>query len=355
MNPDHFENLPNDEKISQSSTELLDDLLEELKKRHDGYSSLPTLLYDLKYGTIKKAAELIHLPADLPVVMRLAELMPGYDGSSFYRTRHSLISLALAVMVGWLLGGFLSTLLDFFTLGGEILRPATIFAFIWLEDFLSSDPEARRILLSILGLGGLARLGASLASGLVSLANFASIRNLIFGQGARAGLFKSMWLWLGAIFLIAFFARKTTGLDLARIKLSLPGQIRERLALAIFILSSFQESEDRIRRLENLESVEKDVSEMRKYRKLALSILPMLDSLPADARDYLSKQLKEAGLEENKPDLDIFIWKEERDRPLYSPIGYVKEGDTCKILRRPVTINGELKKGQAQRLPQAAL
>ncbi|MBD5642015.1 MAG: hypothetical protein HDQ91_06315, partial [Desulfovibrio sp.] len=133
-------------------------------------------LYDLRLETVRDAAELAGAKPGEERLYELAQALPAYDISSLYQTRASLLSLVSSVLAGWLLGGFLATVLGIFGLGGEILRPMAILACLWVMEYFSANPRARRIGLAALGLGGLARLAAGLASGAARIASFGSIR-----------------------------------------------------------------------------------------------------------------------------------------------------------------------------------
>lgn len=336
----------------QLACALTEEFTANLQKQPDDPAALSRMLYDLKLETVKQSATLLRLDPSTQEMLELAETLPLYSVLPFFRSRASLLSLALAVLIGWLCGGILATLLNFLSLGGDILRPVCILACLWLEDYLGSNPKARKYTLAFLGLGALGRFASSLAIGMARLGNFTSLRQLIFGSIPKAGFFKSLWLWLGAIFLIAFFAKKPAGLDYVALRHNLNLQIKERIKFCLFFMEHLQARDKLIDELEHKQDV--DLSDIcpKNDCKLALALIPMLPQLDVNAAKYLRLKLEETGYEVPDQDSDIIIWEEERHRPIYDPLGLVKNGDKCKILRKPVTVDGKLIKGQIQRLPE---
>lgn len=309
------------------------------------------VLYDLRLETVRQAAELVRAEPDENELRDLAQALPAYDIASLYQTRASLLSLGSAVVVGWLLGGFLATVLGLFKLGGDILRPCAIFACLWGEEYFSVNPRARRIALAALGLGGLGRLAAALAAGAVRIASFGSIRQLIFGALPRPNIFKCLWLWAGAIFLCIFFARRETSLNFPALKQSLVRQIEERLRFCALVLSE-------LAKLRKEAATATDAAAGANGRcprqdcELAQAALSLLDTLDADKSAWLAGILARVGYEPKEG--GRIIWDSAIHAGLYEPLGLIRDGDECLVLKRPYLVNGRVTRGQAQRLPVGA-
>lgn len=305
------------------------------------------ILQDLKLTICQDAARLASFGPPDDLLWAMAADLPDFETASLYKTRASLLSLAAAVFLGWLLGGILATLLGFLGLGGEIWRPAAILGSLWLEDYLGSNPRARKVLLTVLGLGALGRLAAALAAG---AARFGNLRSLIFGAGSRPNFFKTAWLWFGAFLLYVFFAKKITGLDISAFQHSLDAQIYERLRLMRLF---FAELAHRQRRIDSMAAADagRDASAQKRLDTLAASIMAALNSLDADHSRFLAGCLARAGYSQQDMDRDYIIWREDL-ADSYDTVGLASPGDNCLILRRPHEADGKLAKGLAQRVAQ---
>lgn len=306
-------------------------------------------LQDLKLTTVRAAAELAGAHPGDDLVWDLAAVLPDYDDQSLYQARSSLLALACAVFLGWLLGGFLATFLDFLGLGGEIIRPAAILSCVWLEEYLGTNPRARKIMLTVLGLGGLARLAAAMAAGVARFTSLGSIRQLIFGVGARPNIFKTAWLWFGACLLFVFFARKTTGLDLGLFRQNLARQIAARLSFLRFVFRELQMRDNALESVKDRASNRDSSLCPKKDCQLARAAISLLDSLDGDKAAWLASSLALAGYEPKDIQSDYLIWSPDQAEN-YEPVGLVKAGDRCRILKRPFSRNGVVSKGQVQRL-----
>lgn len=334
-------------KITAKSAALAEPVLAICQTSPSDSAKLQSELYDLRLATARAGAELINFQADPDLVLALANALPEYTSESLYQSRSSLLSLGVAVFLGWLLGGFLDTLLNLAGLGGEILRPAAILGAIWLEEYLGINPRARRIMLTVLGLGALGRLAASLAAGVV---RFSSLGSLIFRQGAKPGFFKSAWLWLGAIFLYVFFARKTTGLNIIGFREDLLTQINQRLKLTCLVLQIIKDKTSELDKIKDqLARAPKSDLCPKTDCQLALATLSMLNSFTPDQRRYLSDCLTLAGYAPKGQDSGYLVWNQVEYGDLYEPLGLIKDGDRCLVLQAPYQEGKEIIKGVVQR------
>ena len=279
-------------------------------------------------------------------------MLPGYDTAGFYRTRSSFLALALAVLLGWFAGGIVSTLFGFVGLGGEILRPAAIFGAVWLEDYLSTNPRARRIMLAFLGMGMLTRYAAALAAGMVRFTSFASLRSLIFGSLPKINIFKATWLWFGALIMFAFFAKKQTGFDSVLARESLTRQIEQQLALCVYVFFRFKLHTEESQSLRlSLEEKAGSGKCPLKNCGLAETVINMLDTLKPDQRHHLGDALAQAGYDVQNREDTWLIWNAAEHEPLYNALGLVRDGDKCIVLSRPYQVGNEMIKGTVQRMP----
>lgn len=304
-------------------------------------------LYDLRLGTVREAAELAGATVDDELLYELAQVLPAYDISSLYQTRASFISLTSSVLAGWVLGGLLATVLGIFRLGGDILRPCAILACLWCAEYFSVNPRARKIGLAALGLGGLARLAAGLASGIVRIASLGSLRQFIFGSLPRPNIFKCLWLWVGAIFLCIFFARRETSVNFAALQQSLEKQVGERLDFCILTLREFEKLRSQ---LENArpEILRDSVRCPKQNCELAEAALSLLDVLDGDKSAWLAGILARLGYEPQSG--GRLTWSSAIHADMYDPIGLIGDGDEFLVLKRPYVANGKLIRGQAQRI-----
>lgn len=336
------------ERAAEAANKIAGEVAAAFRADPKDYAAHREALQDLKLTTARAAADLAGAAPDDALVWKLAADLPDYSDKSLYQARSSLVSLACAIFIGWILGGFVATLLGFLGLGGEILRPCAILACVWLEEYLAVNPSARKIMLAVLGLGALGRFAAALASGLV---RFGSIRSLIFGAGPRPNIFKTAWLWFGATLLLVFFSRKSTGLDIASFQRDLAAQICGRLTLLRFVFRELQKRDDEIAAMTAQGRSGDSGACPKKDCPLAKAALSLLDSLGPDQAAWLADALRQAGYEPKGGDSGYLIWNDETAGE-YEPVGLVKNGDRCLILKRPYEKDGELVPGRAQRLPE---
>lgn len=333
-------------QFSQLAATLADEAIEAIAAAPNDLAAHEQALYDLNISILRKAAASAQLNDATDLVLAFAQELPEFDTSSLYRTRASIVSLAAAVFTGWFAGGLVSSLLGILSLGGDVYRPLFVLGALWLEDYFAANPSARKILLTALGLGALGRLAAALANGLMRFTSLGSIRNLIFGAGAKFNIFKSIWLWLGAIFVLVFFARKLSGLDIAAFKSHLTTQVTQRLRLYYFFFSEIALREDKI---ERLEAHAKGSGGKEPMPALARAIMGMLDTFDAPTRQYLQSCLAQDGFDTMQAPNDTLIWQEDTHPAEYDALGLVKNGDVCKILRSPYRVGDKLVKGLVQR------
>lgn len=290
------------------------------------------------------------------LVLELGHAIPSLDVSGLRRTRTSAVSLAAAVVAGWLIGGLLSGLLNFFSLGGDILRAAAIFGALWLSEYFSANAKARKFVLAAFGLGGLAKFASALTSGALRAAGFGGLRQAIFG-GKSVGFFKGAWLLLGASFLLVFFSKKIEVEDPGALEENLRAQIEERLRLALFMIGEIGGRDAEIKKLKDKVENAGDQNSRRASRVLVEATLSLADNLEGEKRDYLREKMREAGITpaDDREDGDFLVWDAETHAPLYDAAGLVKNGDRCRILRRPGVENEKIIKGFVQKMaPKAA-
>lgn len=316
------------------------------------------LLDDLKMNVARAGASLAEGDRLLPIaekkelVWNIAQKLPDFDTQGLYQKRTSLQSLAASVLLGWFLGGIASALLNLIGMGGDILRVFAIFAAIWLNEYFVANPRARRIALSIFGLGALARFATMLAAGAVRFSGFSGFGRLVFGA-ARPNIFKAAWLMFGAFFLLIFFARKITAIDIVSFREELRTQIEQRLKLASFILKEIGERDKAL--LECRRGADADAGSPfcpKKTCQLAAGVLETLDSLSPDMRRFFRGKLAAVGFipQSATEDADEFVWNSARDAALYNTVGLIHDGDRCLILKRPYQVDGKIVKGDAQRI-----
>ena len=343
-------------EISALATEITDKLISEIEKQPENHSGHLQLLEDSRHMLIREAARATHYGkwenADegQEFLWNLAVRLPQFNLDILYRKRPSLIALGAAVILGWFLGGILSAVLNFFSLGGEIFRPMAIFLLIWLEEYISLNPKARKIVLTVLGFGGLARFASMAMGGFFRFTGIGSLRQAIFGV-ARPNIFKFFWFMAGGLFIIVFFSRKVTGIDIPAFRQSLQTQVEQRLSSAFFILSKLERQDEQIARL-RMEIEENDSKNTQgSNTQLARAVASILPALNEDMRQYLRGALKENGFELRGDNGDQFVWNGEQHSPLYTTIGLISDGDHVRILREPYVANGKLIKGHAQKIP----
>lgn len=300
-------------------------------------------LYDLKLATADMAAKICGADSPQELTWELAKALPEYSLAGLYETRASLWGIAAAVIIGWILGGILATVLNFLSLGGDILRPLAIFALLWASEYLAGNPRARGIVLTLFGLGALSRIAASLAGG--AIRSFGAVRSALAGLSAGAGFLRLAWLWFGALLLFVFFSRKVSGLNIPLFQEELARQIAERLELCCFMMHKLgqKQADTQVDKTQQACCPRPDCP----LAAAAISLLPTLE--PARAA-WLTDVLKQAGYEIHAQPGKYLIWNPEEHAALYDAIGLVAKGDRCLILRQPMQAANEIRRGLVQRV-----
>lgn len=340
--------------INDAAQRLADNAVGEILKAASDPGKIGRILRELKRQIAGEAAILAgedyHKFVYEPDVLLwdLAKAAPDFNINAFSQSRLSWISLAAAVTLGWVLGGVLSTLLGFLGLGGEIIRAASIFALVWVEDYLASSPQARHRFLKYAGWLTLAGFAARLGSGLFRLGG--GLKSLVFGA-ARPGFFKSIWLIIGAAIVFVFFSKRSSGVDPVLIKSELKQQVEERLTFMLLILEKISQLSKTVAECQKNADSE-DAYCPRNECVLANGMMAIMDNLPPEQRQYVRDRLILAGY---KPDEGNsfgreLIWNKEEHSPLYDTLGFVKDGDRCLVLKRPIIKEGNVRRGLVQAL-----
>ena len=341
-------------EIPALAQEMTDKLVAEIEKQPENHAAHLQLLEDSRHLVIREAAKMAHFHqadgnGDQEFLWNMAVRLPQFNISALYRKRASLLALAAAIVAGWFLGGLIASILDLLGLGGEILRPLAIFLVIWLEEYISLNPRARKIVLSILGFGGLARFASMAMGGLFRFTGFGSLRQAVFGV-ARPNIFKFLWLMAGAIFIIVFFSRKVTGLDIPAFKQDLLVQLEQRLSFALYVLAEMKRQEDQLERLRMEIENGGQQREHGKAHKLARAISSVLPAMDINTRKFLRSALAENGFELQGNNEDIFVWHDNLHSQLYTSIGLIADGERARILQEPYIADGKIVKGHAQKI-----
>lgn len=344
-------------KVDTMASELAADVTETFKKFPDNFTLHQQTLIDLKQKVTDLAAELDdtetlpQIPNRDELLWSLALHMPDFDTDSLYQKRASLASIGVAIIVGWFVGGIVATLLGFIGLGGEILRPLAIFACIWLGEWISTNPNARRIALTALGLGGLVRFSSLVVGGLFRFTSIGALKQAIFGA-VRPNIFKGFWLLGGAFFVLLLLSKKIAGMDIPAFRQSLHRQIEQRLNFLYFALKELEKRGEELKKLAQQGNQAEDPLKCpRSSCNLAMAVMDVLGSLEPDNQKYLAAELQNVGFmpQSEVSPTEYFIWNSDIHSKLYETVGIVRNGDRCKILKAPYTVDGKVVRGHAQR------
>lgn len=345
------------EKIDKLASQLAAEATDTFKKFPDNFTLHQQTLIDLKQKVTDAAASLEednslgNLTDKGELLWSLALHLPDFDTDSLYQKRASLVAIAVSILLGWLLGGLIATFLGFIGLGGEILRPLTIFALIWLGEWFSTNPASRRWILTALGLGGLVRFTSMVVGGIFRFTSLSGLRQAIFGA-VRPNIFKSFWLMGGALFILLLLSKKIAGMDLPAFRQSLQLQIEQRLNFLYYTLKELDSRDESLKKL-SFDKEERNHSGKcpRSTCSLATAVLDVLGSLEPDNKAYLKSELENVGFSPRPEDngTEYFIWNSEIHSPLYETIGIVRNGDRCRVLKAPYTVDGKIVRGHAQR------
>lgn len=322
----------------------------QIEARPDGAAGI---LQDLKGAIVREAVELAGLDADadigdLPALeWEFARNMPDFELGGAYAKSLSGWSLACAVLLGWLIGGVVSGLLGLLNLGGDILRAAAIFGAVWLEQYLAVSDVARNRLLKACGWLALGGVAARLAAGAI---RFGAAWRTAFLGASRPGLLKGAWLGLGLVFIFVFLARKKGAPDRQTLKLALQKQIRERLQNALQALLLIKSCADELGACKKNAAAGNAMGGCpQKSCALAEGVLAVLDSLESGTRQFLGEKLAAMGYAPyNGANDGVFVWDAATHGDLYDVLGFVKDGDMCLELKKPIVREGVTRKGLAQ-------
>lgn len=338
-----------EERLKEAANELVDVTAALVAAQAHDAAGIQTVLKDLKLRVADKAAALADFATDKPdnmdAVWKCGEAMPDFQLHTNGERRMSAISLASAVILGWLVGGVFSGLLNFFNMGGDVLRAAAIFVAVWLSDYLGANAAARTKLLRIFGWTVLGGIATRFAAGVMRLG--AGWRSFLPG-GMKPGFFRSAWLILGIAVIFVFFSGKEVKPGKAFDRNDLRQVIIGRLRFLIAVFSLLKSWQAEIaRKAADLDDANDNSASQAALLDALLQILP---SLPQNSRAFLQEKLEKAGIRQQGPEESFFVWQPERDSELYEVLGLVQKGDKCVAVRRPVDKDGVLIKGLAQRV-----
>lgn len=346
-----------DAALSALSDTLASAAVSWVKEDPQDFSGHMQKLADLRLEVAKKSAEIVAGDETLSAhreefVWQLAQDLPPFDTAALYQKRASHWAILAAVILGWVCGGILATLLNIVGLGGEIIRPLCIVLFIWAEEYLCVSPRARRLALGVLGFAGLARFAATAVNGFFRFTSFGALRTAIFGAGARPGLFRTGWLFLGAFLVMIFLSRRISGLDTKAFEASMRIQILDRFKLCILILSALKSGDQELFECQKkLNAADPAGVGCNADCGLAAAVVDLLPAFTPDQRALLKARLAAQGFSTPgaSNEANFLVWNEGKYGQEYEPIGQVEDGDTCLVLREPLRTPTGIIRGNVQK------
>lgn len=333
------------------------------------------ILYDLSTDLVQTCARAWSGDKPIPQTLLdgLTRNLPEFSTASLYTTRTPPMTLAILVLAGFFLGGLASSLLDFVSLGGEVIRVATVWAVLQFSDLLAARPGLRRGLLAVLGLGALIPFVGRLLTGqfATGLAG-GGLARAILGKAAPMGFLRRYWLLAGGSVLFLLCRRKLTGLDLAAFGPDLEKQIAQRIRLVQAYVDDLEQYA--ILTGPAIGMAEEKAAENGPCRRrdcsLALGLAELLPGLPDSPAAYLARRMTEMGFvtpplakapederqggavapdDETDKALTI-VWRAEDHAHLYETVGLVRDGDTCIVLEQPCQTGDKVRKGHVQKI-----
>lgn len=338
-----------DQRLEEAANELMDVTAALVAAQGHDAAGIQTVLKDLKLRVAEKAAGISGFAADTPdvqdIVWKCGEAMPDFQLPASGERRMSTVSLASAVLFGWLVGGLLSGLLNFFNLGGDILRALAIFASVWFSDYIGANARARTRLLKIFGWTALGAAAARIASGITRVGT--AWRSLLPG-GIKPGIFRSAWLLLGLAVIFVFFSGKKIAPVKSFDRNALRLELVQRLRFLMAVFSIFKEWRQEMAR--KAAALADSDDKAAGGAALLDAVIQVLPGLPPNPRAYLEGKLEKIGIRPQDSEDSFFVWDPERDSRLYDVLGIVNAGDKCVAIRGAVEKDGSIVKGLAQRI-----
>lgn len=342
------QNIPENE-IEENAKKLAEEAASGILTNSGISSDIDAKLSDLKFSIAQKAVNIFNssnsntsaASISDDFLWDLAFYLPDFNVCFLHRL--SAFAIASAVFFGWIAGGIFSGFLNLLDLGGDILRAACIFGAVWIEEYISTVPKARKRLLKTMGWLSLAGFAARVGTGIFRFASGGFLSS-VFGA-ARPGFFKGIWLAFGAVFIFAFFSRKSIMPDAMHIKEQLEKQIIARLRFLIFVLQKLKIMEDKLKKCR----LQQETDAGLKENMLVSGILNIFDSLTREQQAFLANRLELAGYSGVSANENRLIWDEDEHIKLYTPVGFIKNGDICIILKRPVIKDDKIIKGYVQK------
>lgn len=343
------------DKVNSIAQEFAMQTSDQILKNIDNNASISHILSDLKEKVLKQAVELANFTSaslsDLEdsneFLWDLNRNLPDFTSAFLYSSKMSMISIAAAVFLGWLAGGFLAAFLDLFHLGGGIIQAGAIFTAIYLEEQISSNPQIRNKILKYLGWGSLTAFAARVAAGMFRFAGnlfSGGLFRSIFGS-LRPNIFKGAWLLIGVFFIFVFFSKKRAAPNINLFREELKKEIISRLNFLCLVLNLTGRLCNEIDKLKAKENSGKNLLE---ESSIITGIIDILDSLPDPQKSYLEDKLRQSGFVLENSGNRHFIWNEKSPK-LYNPIGFISHGDECIILKKPIIFKDKIIKGMAQK------
>lgn len=329
---------------------LAGDVLDEIGAAPHDFALHARLLYDLNKKIVEFQESRAHMGGLEGFFWQMGESMPAFVTDALYQKRATLVSLAGMIALGWIAGGMLSTFLGLLGMGGEILRPLGVFCAMWISELLSAHPGARRGLLALLGLGGLAGFSSRLVSGMLRITSPAGLYRALFGQAGRPSIFKGVYMVIGAAVMYVLISKKVVALDLPAFRESLLAQVHERVRLLEAICGELRELERRRQTDDDSDNADvlRDICP-RDSCRLAGDVLRHLEAMPSGLRRFFAESLACVGYSADSPEQEFIFWNSDEHSGLYDTIGLVSEGDRCLILERACTKDGSVTRGKVQK------
>ena len=264
------------------------------------------------------------------------------------RTLPLCVNAALGAGIGFFLGGLLGRLITIPAESGMIVgAPLGAFLMIWLSMFAANNPNVRRWLLSVIGVGAAVDTALQVTKEMVPLP---------FGK-SRFG-FLGRLLGYGVVAWAVWLLKPKPSYDPVHYRQEVETIAEQWLRASISVVTVLMYRSRRGNTVSpEAEQVEKELNKTTKNITRLAEITAKIIRCPADDRDDLFSELvqmfKNLGFE--IPDAmteieSVFIW-EESSGEHFNLFGNVEPGDRVRIEKHPVIQNGTIvKKGLVRKI-----
>ncbi len=325
--------------------ELCDSLVENALKKIKNASSedvsqaqIDVAMFELKNEAIERLCDKYSVNR-LEFVTQFPDLPNIVIAENYYNTRFTLLSRCITVFLGLFIGNLLSTILNIIDLGGGFLQFICILTILYFSDYFAANDKIRTRILTALGLASVGRLALSITSAITNFGFFGIFRSSTFSILRGNNIFYNFYVVLATIFAFVFFSRTKPEFSSEKFAKALELNLNSWLNFVSLLLDKQNINYDK-------KQTKSDICPKNDC-KLALNLIPFVQTLDENEKIWLSRLLADVGYVAQNG--NSIIWNSSEHAHLYNKLGLIEDGDKCIVLNQAILKDDEIHKGYVQK------